>query len=254
MIPIDLSGKIALVTGASSDLGKVMAVVLAQAGADVALHYRSNRARVEKVAAEIAQLGRRSCLVEADIASEASIQAMKEVVVKELGGPDIIVNNAVASNPWKLVLEQSVENYDEQYRTCVLQNFLMAQAFAPAMIEKKWGRIIAISTECVMQALPTQSAYVAAKKGMDALLRVLAREIGAHGITVNQIAPGWTISERDRTAGTEKQEQYEKTVALRRRGEDTEIAQAVAFLASDLASFITGVYLPVCGGNIMPAV
>ena len=105
-----------------------------------------------------------------------------------------------------------------------------------------------------MQALPTQSAYVAAKKGMDALLRVLAREIGAHGITVNQIAPGWTISERDRTAGTEKQEQYEKTVALRRRGEDTEIAQAVAFLASDLASFITGVYLPVCGGNIMPAV
>jgi 3-oxoacyl-[acyl-carrier protein] reductase len=105
-----------------------------------------------------------------------------------------------------------------------------------------------------MQVLPTQSTYVAGKKGMDGLLRILAKEIGPHGITVNQVAPGWTISERDRVAGAEVQEHYSKDVPLRRRGEDTEIAQAVAFLASDLASFITGVYLPVCGGNVMPAV
>jgi 3-oxoacyl-[acyl-carrier protein] reductase len=254
MIPIDLSGKIALVTGASSDLGKVMAVVLAQAGADVALHYRNNRERAEKVAAEIAKLGRKSCLVTGDVADEAAVKIMKETVVKELGAPDIVVTNANAGNPWKLVLEQSVENYEGQFRSCVVQNVLMAQAFAPAMIEKKWGRIIAISTECVMQVLPTQSNYVAAKKGMDGLLRVLSKEIGMHGITVNQVAPGWTISERDRVAGSEKQPGYESSVPLKRRGTDLEIAHAVAFLGSDLAAFITGVYLPVCGGNVMPAV
>src|ERR1700733_1400667 len=129
MIPIDLSGKIALVTGGSSDLGKVMAVVLAQCGADVAIHYRTNRARAEKVGAEIAALGHRFCVVEGDITKEASIQAMKKVVLKELGAPDIIVTNANSGNPWKPVLEQSVENYDGQYRSCVIQNVLMAQAF-----------------------------------------------------------------------------------------------------------------------------
>jgi 3-oxoacyl-[acyl-carrier protein] reductase len=254
MIPIDLSGKIAFVSGASSDLGKVMAVVLAQAGADVALHYRNNRERAETVGAEIAKLGRRFCLVTGDVGDERAVQAMKAVVVKELGAPDIVVTNANASNPWKLILEQSVENYEGQFRSCVIQNVLMAQAFAPAMIERKWGRIIAISTECVMQVLPTQSNYVAAKKGMDGLLRILAKEVGGHGITVNQVAPGWTISERDRVAGSEKQPGYESSVPLKRRGTDLEIANAVAFLASDLASFITGVYLPVCGGNVMPAV
>ena len=254
MIPIDLSGKIALVTGASSDLGKVMAVVLAQSGADLALHYHHNRKGAEKVGAEVAKLGHRFCLVSADVTEASSINAMKESVAGELGAPDIVVTNAVSQIPWKQILEQSVENYEDQFRSCVLQNVLMAQAFAPAMIEKKWGRIIAISTECVMQVQPTQSSYVTGKKGMDALLRVLAKEIGRHGITVNQVAPGWTISERDRAAGTEKQENYERNVPLRRRGEDTEIAHAVAFLASDLASFISGVYLPVCGGNVMPAV
>jgi len=182
------------------------------------------------------------------------VQAMKREIEKNLGAPSIVVTNANAANPWKLVLEQSVENYEGQFRSCVLQNVLMAQAFAPAMIEKKWGRIIAISTECVMQVLPTQSTYVAGKKGMDALLRVLAKEIGMHGITVNQVAPGWTISDNDREKGTEKQAHYDQHVPLRRRGEDKEIANVVAFLASDLASFVTGLYIPVCGGNVMPAV
>jgi 3-oxoacyl-[acyl-carrier protein] reductase len=254
MIPIDLSGKVALVTGASGELGKVMAVTLARAGADVAVHYHNNRASAEKVGAEITKLGRRFCLVTGSVSDAAAIHVMKENIVRELGAPDILVTNAVSQIPWKPVLEQSVENYEDQFRSCVLQNVLMAQAFAPAMIEKKWGRIIAINTECIMQAFPTQSAYVAGKKGTDGLLRVLAKEIGSHGITVNQVAPGWTISEKDRLAGTEKNESYVRSVPLGRRGEDTEIANAVAFLASDLAAFITGVYLPVCGGNVMPSV
>ena len=130
----------------------------------------------------------------------------------------------------------------------------MAKAFAPAMIRRKWGRIIATNTECAMQNWPNQSAYVSGKRGMDGVLRVLAKEIGVHQITVNQVAPGWMISEKYRRDHTECQPAYEKSVPLRRRGQDQDIANAVAFLASDLAGFISGVYLPVCGGNVMPTI
>jgi len=254
MIKIDLSGKIALVTGASGELGRVIATVLAQGGADVAIHYFRNRERADRLALEIKKLDRRACVVSADLGEAASVRSMQKEVEKELGAPDIIVNNAVSQYVWKPVLEQAIEDYESQFQTCVLQNVLMTQTFVPAMIRKKWGRVIAINTECAMQNFPTQSAYVAGKRGMDGILRVLAREIGPHGITVNQVAPGWTISERDRLNGTEQQPDYDKNVPLRRRGEDIEIAHAVAFLASDLASFITGTYLPVCGGNIMPTI
>jgi 3-oxoacyl-[acyl-carrier protein] reductase len=89
---------------------------------------------------------------------------------------------------------------------------------------------------------------------MDGVLRVLAREVGEHQITVNQVAPGWTISDRDRRKGTERNAEYEKKVPLRRRGTDQEVANVVAFLASDLASYVTGAYIPVCGGTVMPAI
>ncbi|HUS58196.1 MAG TPA: SDR family oxidoreductase, partial [Planctomycetota bacterium] len=155
---------------------------------------------------------------------------------------------------WTTVLNQAPADYEGQFRSCVLHNVLMAKAFAPAMIRKRWGRIIAINTECAMQNHPTQSAYVSGKRGMDGVLRVLAKEIGEHNVTVNQVAPGWTISDKYRSTGTERQEGYEKNVPLRHRGDDHDIANAVAFLASDLARFITGVYLPVCGGNVMPTI
>jgi 3-oxoacyl-[acyl-carrier protein] reductase len=89
---------------------------------------------------------------------------------------------------------------------------------------------------------------------MDGLLRVLAKEVGPANVTVNQVAPGWTICDRDRNSGSERQPDYDKHVPLRHRGEDQDIANAVAFLASDLARFISGVYLPVCGGNVMPTI
>ena len=131
----------------------------------------------------------------------------------------------------------------------------MAQAFVPDMIQGgKGGRVIGINTECAMQNFPGQSAYVSGKRGMDGVLRVLAKEVGEHGITVNQVAPGWTISDKDRAAGSEEQADYAHQVPLRRRGTDLEIAQVVAFLASDLASYVTGAYIPVCGGNVMPAI
>ena len=103
-----------------------------------------------------------------------------------------------------------------------------------------------------MQNAPTQSAYVSDKRGMDGLLRVLAREVGEHGITVNQVAPGWMVSENRPAAG--RPDSYRESIPLKKWGTDQDIANAVAFLASGLASYISGVYLPVCGGNAMPAI
>ena len=254
MLNIDLSGKIAVVTGASGQLGRVMARTLAGCGADIAVHYHRNRDKAEEVAAQVRALGVRAVPVQADVTEEAGVRAMRDAIQQHLGVPDILVNNAVAQYPWVSVLEQKPEDYEGQFRSCVLHNLLMAQAFVPAMIEKGWGRVVAISTECAMQNFPTQSAYVSGKRGMDGLLRVLAKEIGTHQITVNQVAPGWTISDRDREAGTEENAGYSQSVPLKRRGTDQEIANVVAFLASDLASYITGVYIPVCGGNVMPAI
>lgn len=249
---IDLSGKIALVTGASGELGRVMVRTLAQCGADVVIHYRKNELKASSLAAEIITLGRKAIIVQADITDLESILVMRGIVKESLGTPDIIVTNAVIQYKWTSILKQPVEDYKSQFRSCVLQNVFMAKAFIPGMIEKGKGRFIGINTECTIQNFPTQSAYVAGKKGMDGVLRILAKEVGEHQITVNQIAPGWTVSERDRISGTERNKKYDSTVPLKRRGTDQEIANVVAFIASDLASFITGAFIPVCGGNVMP--
>ncbi len=254
-LTLDLTGRVAVVTGATGQLGRVMARTLAQCGANVAINYLRNAEMAERLHAEVTAMGRRALAVQADVTDKAAVLAMRDAVTKELGAADIIVNNAVIQYDWTSVLEQSPEDYESQFRSCVLHNVLMAQAFVPGMIAGgKGGRVIGINTECAMQNFPSQSAYVAGKRGMDGVLRILAKEVGPHGITVNQVAPGWTISDRARAEGSEDQPGYSATVPLRRRGTDQEIANVVAFLASDLASYVTGLYVPVCGGNVMPAI
>ena len=255
MLTLDLTNKIAVVTGATGQLGRVMVRTLASCGADVAIHYLQNADKAAALKAEVEAMGRRAIAVQADVSDKASVLALRDAVTQNLGAADIIVNNAVSGSPWKSVLEQSVDSYESQFKSSVLHNVLMAQAFVPGMVSGGMGgRVIGINTECAMQNFPTQSAYVSGKRGMDGVLRVLAKEIGEHGITVNQVAPGWTISDNDRASGSESQPDYEKSVPLRRRGTDQEIANVVAFLASDLSSYITGAYVPVCGGNVMPTI
>lgn len=251
---IDLSNRVALVTGASGELGRVISRVLAGCGADIAIHYHSSDKKARALKKEIVASGRRAEIFRADITDQTEVRKMRDAIKKKLGAPDIVVLNAVIQYGWTSILEQPLEDYESQFRSCVLQSVLLSQAFVPAMVEKKSGRFIAINTECAMQCAPGQSAYAAGKRGLDGVMRVLAREVGEHNITVNQVAPGWTISEKDREAGSGVQPEYSKSVPLRRRGEDKDIANAVAWLASDYANFITGVYLPVCGGNVMPAI
>lgn len=254
MMRIDLTGHCALVTGAAGELGRAIARALAGCGADVAIHYLRSADGAARLAEEVRALGVRTALVQGDLTDAATVQRVHAEAVGQLGDVDILVTNAVSQYEWKRLLEQPAEDYLAQFRSCVLQTVLMAQAFAPAMIAKNWGRIIAINTECAMTCLPTESAYAAGKRGLDAIVRVLAKEIGSHQITVNEVAPGWMISDRHRQAGTARQPAYEAQVPLGHRGEDVDIGNVVAFLASDLARFITGAYIPVCGGRVMPAI
>lgn len=252
MIPIDLEKKIAVITGGSGALGRVMVRTLAEAGADIAICYYRDAESAQRLEDEITAKGVRAITVQADVTDQDSINRMRDTVSEKLGAANIIVNNAVIQYSWTSVLEQSPEDYESQFQSCVLHNVYMAQAFVPAMVETGWGRVIGINTECSMQNFATQSAYTSGKRGMDGVLRVLAKEVGEHGITVNQVAPGWTISEK--SADSPSDAHYWSKVPMQRRGTAQEIANTVLFLASDLASYITGVYIPVCGGNVMPTI
>jgi 3-oxoacyl-[acyl-carrier protein] reductase len=256
MLQIDLSGKIALLTGAPGQLGRVMARTLASCGADLILHYHRDQAGAERLQNEVTALGRRAVSVQADVGTAVGVQGIADAAARSLGTPDILVINAVAQiHPWSPVVDESIEDYESQFRTCVLQTVFLAKAFVPALRQKGWGRVIGINTECSMQMFESQSAYVAGKRGMDGVLRVLAREIGRHGITVNQVAPGWTISDRDRERSEPAADtSYCEAVPLRRRGTDQEVANVVAFLASPLSSYVHGAFVPVCGGNVMPTI
>lgn len=257
MLTIDLRGHLALITGASGMLGRVIARTFADCGADLVLHYHSNKQETDLIAEQLRRsTGRRVMAVQADITSAADILRMKqEIAAAKIGVPDILVHNAVIQYEWKSVLEQPLDDFDSQYRSCIMQTVHMTKAFVPDMIAKgAGGRIVVINTECAALCEANCGAYSAAKRGLDGLVRVLAKELGPHQITVNEVAPGWTITENDRRMHTEVQPQYDKTVPLGRRGTDAEIAQMCAFLASPLASFTTGAYIPVSGGRVMPGI
>ncbi len=254
MLKIDLSGRLAVITGATGQLGRVMADIFSDCGADIAVHYNSNSAKAAELVEMIRGKGRRAEAFQADITDYESVMAMQREIAGKLGNPQIVVCNAVIQYEWKPVLSQDIPDYYSQFESCVMQNVYMAKAFVPDMVKNSYGRFIAINTECSAMCEANCSAYSSAKRGLDGFIRCFAKEVGEHNITVNQVAPGWTISYTDRENHTEKQEAYDSTVPLKRRGTDAEIANMAAFLASDLAGFTTGAYIPVSGGRVMPAI
>ena len=253
MVSIDLKGKIALVTGGSGQLGRVMVRRLVQAGADIIVHYHSNKAKADELVTELTAQGLRAMAVQADVTDPESVRRMADAV-RDFGMPDIVVNNAVIQYKWKDVLEQDDKDFYSQFESTVMHNVYMFKAFSPAMLEKGAGKFVVINTECSMRCDPGAAAYSSAKRGLDGLCRSFAKEVGPRGITVNQVAPGWMVTEEQRAAGVQWQGAYTDTVPMKRRGTDEDIADAVLFFASDLSNYITGAYLSVSGGRVMPTI
>lgn len=251
---INLKGKKVLVTGGSGGIGRTIVRTLAECGADIAIHYHSDRENAEALVGEVRAMHRNAAAFQADITKQDSVFNMRDEIAESFGMPDIIVANAVIQYERRSLLEQDIAAYYSQYESCVMQMVYLAKAFIPHMQKKHYGRIAVINTECSIAAEPDFSAYVAAKRGLDGIVRVLAKEVGPDNITINQIAPGWVITDKEREGGICAAQDYCSQVPLRHRGCDQDIANMVAFFVSDFASFTTGAFIPVTGGRVMPGI
>jgi 2-deoxy-D-gluconate 3-dehydrogenase len=245
----DLSGRTALVTGASRGIGREIALQLARAGADVALGLRDPRAD-GGVVAEIEQLGRRALPLALDVREVGQGVAAVQRIAAEWGGLDILVNNAGGSIV-EPALEVSVESFTSVWEFNVRSTFFLAQAAAHVMRERGGGAIVNMASQAGLVALPGEASYCIAKAAVVHLTRCLAVEWGEYGIRVNAVAP--TFIETDGTAPALADPEFradvvERIAALHRIGEPREVAGAVVFLASDAASLVTGQTLAIDGG------
>jgi len=245
----NLTGKIALVTGASQGIGRACALELAKAGATVALAAR-NIDKLEAVAAEIAAAGGSAKAFALDVSSEDSIKTAAKAVLAEFGTVHILVNNAGITKDG-LALRMKLADFDDVLRTNLTGAFLLTQAVISSMMKARWGRVINITSVVGETGAAGQANYAASKAGLIGLTKSLAREFASRGITVNAIAPGFI-----QTAMTDELTDAQKAgiltqIPLARYGNDSDIAASVGFLASDAAGYITGHTLDVNGGMYM---
>ena len=245
----NLQGRIALVTGASQGIGRACALELARAGATVALAAR-NEAKLTAVAAEIEAAGGQASAFSLDIASEESIKAAAKAVIERFGKVEILVNNAGITRDG-LMLRMKRSDWDDVLGTNLTGAFLLTQALLSPMLKNRWGRIINISSVVGRTGQAGQVNYAASKAGLIGLTRSIAREVASRGITVNAVAPGYIETPMTAVLDEKQRAAMMAQIPLGRAGTDSEIAQAVAFLASEAAAYITGQVLDVNGGMFM---
>ena len=244
-----LEGRIALVTGASQGIGRACAVALAASGATVALAAR-NEAKLAEVAAEIEAAGGKAAAFALDVASEESIKAGAKAILDRFGKVEILVNNAGITRD-DLVLRMKRSDWDDVLATNLTGAFLLTQAVLRAMLKNRWGRIVNISSVVGRTGQAGQVNYAAAKAGLIGMTQALAREVAARGITVNAVAPGYIETPMTAVLTAEQTAAMMATIPLGRAGTGADIANAVLYLASEGAGYVTGAVLDVNGGMFM---
>ncbi|MDQ2834240.1 MAG: 3-oxoacyl-[acyl-carrier-protein] reductase [Acidobacteriota bacterium] len=244
-----LAGRIALVTGASQGIGRACALQLARDGATVALAAR-NVDKLAEVAAEIAAGGGTAHAFSLDVASEESIKECVKAVIAQLGGVHILVNNAGITRDM-LSLRMKRKDWDEVLNTNLTGSFLMSQAVMSGMVKNRWGRIINITSVVGEVGQSGQANYAASKAGLIGVTKSMARELASRSITVNAVAPGYIETAMTAVLTDEQRAATTQHIPMGRVGTDFEVAHAVAFLASEQASYITGHTLDVNGGMYM---
>jgi 3-oxoacyl-[acyl-carrier protein] reductase len=247
---IDLSGKTALVTGGSRGIGRAIVTRLATQGADVAFTYLGNEAAAGETAAAVEGLGRTALAIQGDARESEAAEATVKVALEALGKLDILVNNAGITRD-DLIMRMSPENWRDVLETNLFGAFWMTKAVTRPMLKARGGRIINISSVSGQAGQTGQANYSAAKAGIIGLTKATARELASRGITVNAIAPGFVLTELTQDLPEALKDEITARTPLGRFGTTEEIANAVAFLASEEAAYITGQVLAVDGGLVM---
>lgn len=242
-----LEGKTALVTGGSRGIGRAIALELAGRGANVTVDFHENRTAADEVASAIAALGRVCEVVQADVGNPLEADRLVAHAIEALGSLDIVVSNAGIARD-ALLVRMTDEKWETVLRTNLTGAFYITRAASRHMLSRRTGRIILISSVVGLGGNAGQANYAASKAGVIALARTAAKELGARGITVNVIAPGFVETDMTSALDNSVVSSYLASIPLRRAGMPEDVARAVAFLAGDEAAYITGQVLAVDGG------
>ena len=242
-----LAGKVALVTGASRGIGRAIALKLAADGAKVAINFAGNVAKAEEVKAEIEALGSEAILVQGSVADFETVAEIVKKVIETFGKIDILVNNAGITRD-NLLLKMSEKDFDEVIATNLKGVFNCTKAVTKLMMKQRSGRIVNMSSVVGLTGNISQANYSAAKAGIIGFTKSTAKELASRGVTVNAIAPGFISTDMTSALTDKVKEELSKNVPLGRMGEPEDIANAVEFLVSDKAAYITGQVICVDGG------
>ncbi len=247
--PFRLDGRVALVTGASTGLGKAMALSLGAAGAKVALNYYNNQPRAEKTFADYQKTGAQGALIRANVIDEAEVNRLVRETEKQLGPVDIVVVNATPEQPQKPIELYDWAFYQSMIDFFIKSPFLLTRAVLPHMKKQRWGRIINIGSEVFQRGVPHFTAYVAAKGGQNGFTRSLATELAQWNITVNMVSPGWVPVERHENDPKALKDGYFAGLPSKRWGVPKEVADTVLFFASNESSYVSGQNVCVNGAH-----
>ncbi|MCL0057870.1 3-oxoacyl-ACP reductase FabG [Dehalococcoidales bacterium] len=242
---MDLSNRVAIVTGSGRGIGQAIALKLAEVGATVVVNGIGETA--EAVAGEIKAMGRQSLVVLADVSLSSDVARLVETTVSTFGKVDILVNNAGIARD-QLIMRMSDEEWDRVLSVNLKSVFLCTRAVLRHMLRQRWGRIISIASIVGLVGNPGQANYASAKAGIIGFTRTIAKEVAGRHITVNAIAPGFIDTEMTQHREEEWRQQIKKQIPLGYFGSPRDVAEAVAFLASEEARYITGQVLNVDGG------
>ncbi len=246
-----MKDRIVLVTGASRGIGASIARRLAAQGAAVAVNYLKNESAALQVIEEISQSGGKAMAIQADVRDEIQVQGMVAEITDRFGPVDTLISNAAIDFPIKPFHEIRWPEFEAKLTGELRSTFFCVQAVLPSMIQRRSGCIVAISSTLSRNPGPGFSAHSTAKSGLDALMKSLALELGQFGIRVNVVAPGLTNTDATAFLPAAQKEMMARMTPMRRNGEPDDVAGAVLMIASDQCRFVSGNYLPVCGGMLM---
>ena len=247
---MNLTGKVALVTGASRGIGQATAIDLAKAGADIVVNFIGNEAVAQETVEAIEALGRKAIKIKADVGNADDVQAMVDEAIAAFGHIDILVNNAGITRDG-LLIRMKDSDWDDVLNINLKGVYLVTKAVAKLMVKQRAGRIINMTSVSGVTGNVGQANYAAAKAGVIGFTKTCAKELAARGITVNAVAPGFIETAMTDVLPEKIKEGIAATVPFGCMGQPEEIASVVTFLASDFASYITGQVLNVDGGMVM---